>query len=80
MSTSRRFVMLSLMMLAAAMSFFVSSQPAAAQGSAATALSSVQKASQAYAMQSFREQHYSAACGRLAQLAAMDTRRQRNWR
>jgi len=69
MSTSRLFAMLSLMMLAAVMSFFVSIQPAAAQESSTTVLSSVQKASQVYAMQSFREQRYSAAYGRLAQLA-----------
>lgn len=69
MRTSRVFAMLSLMMLAAVMSFLVSVQPAGAQETSTGALSSVQKASQTYAMQSFREQRYSAAYGRLAQLA-----------
>ena len=69
MSNSRFVAMLSLTMLAAVMSFFVRIQPAAAQDAAPAPLSSVQKATQAYAMQSFREQRYSAAYGRLAQLA-----------
>ncbi len=40
-----------------------------AQGSPITTLSTVQKATYAHAVQSFREQRYSAAYGRFAQLA-----------
>jgi hypothetical protein len=69
MRTSRFATMLSLMMLAAVMSFMLSVQSAGAQEFTNVSLSPVQKASLSYAMQSFREQRYSAAYGRLAQLA-----------
>ena len=61
MRTSHFAVMLPLLLLVA--------QSSGAQDLPITTLSSAQEASHTYALQSFREQRYSAAYGRLAQLA-----------
>jgi hypothetical protein len=47
----------------------LTAQPTSAEDLSTTTLSSVQKASLAHAVQSFHEQRYSAAYGRLAALA-----------